>query len=268
MFLSATKLGEIASAAIPYFLATVCVEGGYEVLDVFEDWALDAYYRTYLLEYPEEDDRYEPPPAAILKIMARRASWLQGEIRKRVRPIVEYGYGFRHNAVSRIDIKHNKRLAKKLKPTVFHCKDLVTDTNQFEHPEFISAIGAGLFWDSESLGATFQDRFDPVPIPAVAMILTTIQTCIDEWRGGHFKAAVLDVEAQKTIYERHLLGLYEYEQMAASRLTQFRGEWATAGLSYSGTTHNDNSTAAQPYVLASNVRPDTLPPETNDGELF
>lgn len=44
----------------------------------------------------------------------------------------------------------------------------------FEHPEFIRAIGAGLFWDPESLGMAFRERFEVIPIPAVALILTMV----------------------------------------------------------------------------------------------
>ncbi|QRW15416.1 LON domain serine protease [Ceratobasidium sp. AG-Ba] len=252
--------GEVASAAIPYFLATVFAEGGYEHLDTLQDWALDAYRRSYNLEYP--DEAFEPPPVAILKIMTRRASWLRGEIKKRIRAGVEYGYGFRNPAVTRADIKHNKRLAKKLKPQVFHCKNLVFDTDQFEHPEFIRAIGAGLFWDPDSLGVVFKDRFKPVPIPAAALVLTMMQACIAEWKEGRHKAIELDITTQKTVYETHLLSLYSYENIAASRLTRFRTQWATAGLDYSGATFDEDPTAAKSYV--SNVRPDTPPPPSDN----
>ncbi|KAG9121825.1 hypothetical protein FRC07_002056 [Ceratobasidium sp. 392] len=128
------------------------------------------------------------------------------------------------------DIKHNKRLAKKLKPNVFHCRDLKANTDQYEHPEFIRAIGAALFWDSDSLGLKFRNLFKPVPVPAVALVLTMIQACIAEWEPGYYKAQDLDVEKQQTDYESHLLGLYEYEKPAKSRLTRFRGEWFDAGM--------------------------------------
>ena len=125
--------------------------------------------------------------------MTRRASWLRGEVKKRIRVIIQYGYGFRNPATSRADIKHNRRLAKKLGTNTFHCrvspvltnieldlwlyaplKDLVPNANHFEHPEFVRAIGAGLFWDPESLGVVFRERFKIVPIPAVALILTMV----------------------------------------------------------------------------------------------
>jgi hypothetical protein len=53
-------------------------------------------------------------------------------------------------------------------------KDLVPDTNYYEHEEFVRGIGAGLFWDPESLGVVFQKRFELVPLPAVALILTMV----------------------------------------------------------------------------------------------
>lgn len=54
--------------------------------------------------------------------MTRRVSWLRGEVKKRIRAIVQYGYDFKNPAISRADIKHNRRLAKKLGAGVFHCQ--------------------------------------------------------------------------------------------------------------------------------------------------
>ncbi|KAF8596469.1 hypothetical protein BDV93DRAFT_571914 [Ceratobasidium sp. AG-I] len=155
--------GQVASAAIPYFLATVFAEGAYENIEVFRDWALDAYDCTWTLEVPESE--YEAPPKALLVIMTRRVSWLRGDVKKRIRVIVQYGFDFKNPAVTRAEIKHNRQLVKKLSPSAFHCQDLLP-TTAFKHPEFICAIGAGLFWDPESLGVVFRDRFKVVPIPA------------------------------------------------------------------------------------------------------
>ncbi|KAF8597529.1 hypothetical protein BDV93DRAFT_596573 [Ceratobasidium sp. AG-I] len=252
-------IGEVASAAIPYFLATVFAEGAYENLETFRSWALDSYRLTWELEFPEYE--YEAPPKDVLTIMTRRVSWLRGEVKKRIRVIVEYGHGFRNPATSRVDIKHNRRLAKKLGPEAFHCRDLVPNTDHFEHPQFVRAIGAGLFWDPESLGVVFKDRFKVVPIPAVALILTMMQACIDEWRLGSFKSIDLDADKQQVEYERHLLGLYQYEVTAEPRLTRFRKNWFVAGMEFSGAQPEEDSNVVESYVLASQIRPATPPPE-------
>ncbi|KAG8713805.1 hypothetical protein FRC08_012779 [Ceratobasidium sp. 394] len=255
------RIGEVASAVIPRFLAKVFAEGAYEDLEVSRSWALDAYRETWDLEAPE--DEYEPPPKAVLTIIMRRASWLRTKVKERILAIVQYGFGFRNPAIQRCDIKYNKRVAEKLGPNVFHCKDLKPNTNQYEHPEFVRAIGAALFWGPESIGVVYHERFKPVPIPAVALVLTMMQVCIQEWALGQFKPQALEVDKQQIIYERHLLGLYEYERIAGGRLTRFRGNWFDEGLAYARANLEDDE-AVQPYTQACHVRPDTPPPNTDD----
>ncbi|KAG9086234.1 hypothetical protein FRC06_003208 [Ceratobasidium sp. 370] len=256
-------VGDVASAAILRFLATVFADGSYEDIDTFRNWALDAYQKTWDVVAPEHE--YEAPPKAVLTIMARRASWLRGKVKERIRAIIQYGFGFRNPAVNRKDVKHNRRLAEKLTPTVFHCRDLQPNTGQYEHPEFIRAIGAGLFWDSEAIGLAYRDNFEPVPMPAAALILTMMQACIEEWTLGYYKPTELNVDKQKVHFESHLLGLYEYERVARKRLTTFRGQWFKAGVEYSGLSlTEENSDAVRPYTLASQVRPDTPPPESEE----
>ncbi|KAG8716752.1 hypothetical protein FRC08_008867 [Ceratobasidium sp. 394] len=254
-----SRIGEVASAAIPRFLATVFAEGSYESPEILRSWAGDASRETWDLEAPE--DEYEPPPKAVLTIMMRRASWLRTKVKERIQVIVQYGFGSQNPAVQRCDIKYNRRLAEKLGPHVFHCKNLKPNTDQYEHPEFIRAIGAGLFWDPESIGAVYHTKFNPVPIPAVALM----QVCIEEWALGQFKSQALDVEKQQLVYERHLLGLYEYERIVGGRLTRFRENWFKTGVEYSR-ANLDNDDAVQPYTQACHVRPDTPPAEADDEE--
>ncbi|KAG8710722.1 hypothetical protein FRC08_016802 [Ceratobasidium sp. 394] len=255
------RIGDVTSAAIPRFLSTVLAEGAYENPEVYRSWSHDAYRETWDLEALE--DEYKPPPKAVLTIMMRRASWLQTKVRERVEVIVQYGFGFRNPAVHRADIKHNRRLAEKLAPHVFHCKELKPNTDQYEHPVFIRAIGATLFWDPESIGVVYHDKFNPIPIPAVALVLTMMQVCIEEWALGQFKSQALDVEKQQVVYEKHLLGLYEYKRIAGGRLTRFRGNWFKAGLA---NVDGDDDGTMKPYTQACHVWPDTLPPVPDDEE--
>ncbi|KAG8695232.1 hypothetical protein FRC08_007952 [Ceratobasidium sp. 394] len=173
------RIGEVASATIPRFLSTVLTEGLYEDLEVFRSWASDAYWDTWALEAPE--DEYEPPLKAVLTIMTRRASWIRTKVRERVEVVVQYAFRFRNPAIQRSDIKHNRRLAEKLAPNVFHCKEHKPDANQDKHPVFIRAVCAALFWDPASIGVVYHEKFNPVPIPAVALVLMMMQVCIEEW---------------------------------------------------------------------------------------
>ncbi|KAG8710622.1 hypothetical protein FRC08_016929 [Ceratobasidium sp. 394] len=199
--------------------------------------------------------------------MTRRASWIRTKVRERVEVVVQYAFGFRNPAIRRSDIKHNRRLAEKLAPNVFHCKEHKPDANQYEHPAFIRAVCAVLFWDPASIGVVYHEKFNPVPIPAVALVLTMMQVCIEEWALGQFKSQSLNVDKQQIVYEKHLLGLYEYERIAGNRLTRFRGNWYKEGLEYSrANLDGDDNGAAKPYTQAHHVWPDTPPPEPDDQE--
>ncbi|KAG9090861.1 hypothetical protein FS749_000224 [Ceratobasidium sp. UAMH 11750] len=241
-------VGEIASAAIPKFLATVLTEGSYENPETLRDWALDAYKEIFKVEASEH--KYEAPPKALLTVMTRRASWIRGKIRERIRAIIEYGYGFRNPPTNCGDVKHNRRLARKLKPSVFHCRDLKTDSDQYEHPQLARAIMVGFFWDADAIGVAFSDRFNPIPVPAVALVLTMMQACIAEWELGYHKALELDIDTQQADYERHLLG-----------------EWFKEAMKRCSALDTEHANAGRPYTLACNVRPDTPPPESEDGPM-
>jgi hypothetical protein len=55
-------------------------------------------------------------------------------------------------------------------------QDLESDTDQDEHPVFICCIAKAFFWDPNALGVIFHDKFKLVPLLAVALVLTTVNT--------------------------------------------------------------------------------------------
>lgn len=54
--------------------------------------------------------------------MSRRASNFRSKLKERLRPVVNFGYGFRTAADSNKDMKHNRRLVKTLRPDTFHTR--------------------------------------------------------------------------------------------------------------------------------------------------
>jgi hypothetical protein len=122
--------------------------------------------------------------------MSRRGSNFRSKLKERLRPVVAFGLAFRNPAESSADRKYNKRLAKRLRSDTFHCRvgalfplslaltipkqDLEPDTNQYEHPVFIRCIAEAFFWDSTAIGVVFHQKFRHVPLPAVALVLTTV----------------------------------------------------------------------------------------------
>lgn len=87
-----------------------------------------------------------------------------------------------------------------------------------------------LFWREESIGVAFEDRFRPLPLPAVAFVLTAMQHGIEELFTGRFVKIELNVEQQRKAYESHLLGLLEYDKKALGRLLTFQENWFKNGM--------------------------------------
>lgn len=53
-------------------------------------------------------------------------------------------------------------------------QDLETDTDQYEHPVFLCCIAEGLFWDLSGIGVLYHHKFNPIPLPAVALVLAMV----------------------------------------------------------------------------------------------
>lgn len=107
---------------------------------------------------------------------------------------------------------------------------LVADVSAYEHPALQKCIAAGYFTGADSIGMLFHERFRPLPLPAVATILTTMQHCIGEWKTGSLVPRDLNAGRQLKVYEAHLKGLLEYAKPAPKRLLGFRREWFWFGV--------------------------------------
>ncbi|KAG9120210.1 hypothetical protein FRC07_004382, partial [Ceratobasidium sp. 392] len=97
-------------------------------------------------------------------------------------------------------------------------------------------------------------RFNPIPIPAVAMVLTIMEHGIKEWKTRRFIPRQLNAAKQATVYQSQLAGLLEYAKPAAKRLAKFWSDWFWYSRTIEG--ENDKSHA---ITQADQVRLDTPP---------
>ncbi|KAG9085705.1 hypothetical protein FRC06_003489, partial [Ceratobasidium sp. 370] len=214
----------IATLAMPELIAVACTQGAYEVFGTLCDWADDTYKRVWARELGNL--RLQKAPHALKSIMVHRVSWFRGDLKVRVRPVVQHAYPFINPPRSSQDLLHNRELAKRILPNVFHCRDINNpNDNQYEHLALSDCIATSFFWGPDSVGMIHRDRFQPVPIPAIAMVLTTMQHCIKEWKTGRFVALQLNTGKQYRIYEVHLKGLLAYAKSAPKQLSDFQAEW-------------------------------------------
>ncbi|KAG9088243.1 hypothetical protein FRC06_002157, partial [Ceratobasidium sp. 370] len=245
----------IASGAIPDLIATLITEGAYEVYGTACSWAEESYNRQWNDELPDQPLQHAPRP--LKSAMVHRCSCFRYDTLVKLRPEVSHLWPFIRTPRTPGDLKYNVRLAKRLLPNQFHCADPKTGAGPYKHASLQVCIGVGLFWGLESTGVVFEDRYRPLPLPAVAFILTTMQHCIEEWQTGRWIKIELNVDEQRKSYESHLLGLLEYAKKAHTRLCGFQEAWFKYGILHAGAAYEPEQVPYQPITRADQIREDT-----------
>ncbi|KAG9124669.1 hypothetical protein FRC07_010700 [Ceratobasidium sp. 392] len=244
----------IATRTIPKLNALACARGIYECFGTVCEWIDECYEDVWAAKAPLVP--YQKPPHKMKGILAHRLSWVRGDIRGRVDPKVPINWGFVDPPRTSEDLLHNSQLAKSLLPDRFIFRDPKTDTDPYEHPGLANCIAAGLFWGPESIALTNRNLFDPLPIPAIAMILTTTQHCIKQWKTGRSIKVDLSASKQLTMYRRHLEGLLLYKKQAPGRFNEFRRDWFWYGADYGGVPFKDEA-PDHGITWADRIRPDS-----------
>ncbi|KAI0296113.1 hypothetical protein B0F90DRAFT_1114424 [Multifurca ochricompacta] len=73
----------------------------------------------------------------------------------------------------------------------------------YRHPIIQKAINITWFQNKDDNGITFHEYFSPMPVAVIALVLTVIECCIDEWTDGTRRASTWDEERLKTVYQSH-----------------------------------------------------------------
>ncbi|KAF8593930.1 hypothetical protein BDV93DRAFT_565973 [Ceratobasidium sp. AG-I] len=230
----------VASMAIPEFLMLACTRGAYETLGTFHNWAKEAYNHVWDLEL--QGVQLQKAPRALTSVIIHRLSWFCGETKGQLRAKIASLMSLISPPRTPEDLRHNHRRVKKMLPNQFHCRDPTKDDDPYESTALRECIAKTLFSGPDSLGVIYHEHFCPIPIPAVAMVLTIWQECVQEWQTGRFRGIDLNAERQLSMYECHLKGLLGYAKLASKRLAGFREDWFWYGIDCAGAAPED-----QPY---------------------
>ncbi|KAG6806926.1 hypothetical protein H0H92_009551 [Tricholoma furcatifolium] len=110
------------------------------------------------------------------KIIKQRGSQLCGEAKTKLTPLVEAMYGF-ETGQSPKTIAANRELAERLKSEKsFIYKELTEDVRKgmYRHPIIQAGVNKLYFKHKRDEGIVHANRFNPLPIPAIALILTAL----------------------------------------------------------------------------------------------
>ncbi|KAN0135084.1 hypothetical protein V8E53_006975 [Lactarius tabidus] len=149
------------------------------------------------------------------------------DTKRRIADAVEVYYDFNASRSS-VSRNRNANLASKLlhgrsfvyiernPDEMLHCP--------YQHPAIQKAINITWFRTVIDVGPVFRNHFSPLPVPAIAYILTAIECCIDEWSDGRRKETSWDEERFKTVYQSHLDSLKDFRKRSDDVFEEFRSD--------------------------------------------
>ncbi|KAJ7048671.1 hypothetical protein C8F01DRAFT_48554 [Mycena amicta] len=149
------------------------------------------------------------------KVISGRFSHTRGELKNKARSIVEGGFGYKTGDNKKV-IRHNRKLTEDLKEDLgFAYKDPVARTGLYQHTVFQKVANAMYFANRRDEGPSHPEVFNPFPLKGLALILTAVECCIDEWATG----ARVDIKFASaeygSIYRAHVKALEAFNVRGA-----------------------------------------------------
>ncbi|KAG1766093.1 hypothetical protein EDD22DRAFT_774448 [Suillus occidentalis] len=145
----------------------------------------------------------------LIKMIICHTSHLTGEVKAKLRPLVESVYGFecstRESARSR-----NCRLVQRLKHKFSLCYRNVPRSSIFRAKLTQKAANAVWFRNKKDKGIVFASYFTPFPIPAMALLYTAAECCIDEWANSKCIDITFSEDEYKETYDKHIMNLKKF----------------------------------------------------------
>ncbi|KAJ6450934.1 hypothetical protein C8R45DRAFT_946553 [Mycena sanguinolenta] len=155
----------------------------------------------------------------VAKMIASRGSQLRGELKTKVRPLMDTMYGFKSEQ-NKKTIAFNRKLAEDLKEeSTFAFKrssphaaqDVENKKGLYKNPIIQSVFNAMWFANSKDEGPRHPELFSPIPLRALALVLTAIENNIDERLTGIRTDVPFTANDHRAVYEGHVKALEQFE---------------------------------------------------------
>ncbi|KAJ7182098.1 hypothetical protein C8R46DRAFT_1069184 [Mycena filopes] len=163
-----------------------------------------------------------PLPPDIAKLVARRGAQMRGELKTKVRALTELVFGF-ESGQNKKNVRKNRQLAEDLKEGMGFCYKVspavAAERKGLYKAKIIQkAINVMWFNNRRDEGATHPDIFGPLfPKPALCLVLSAIECCIDEWATGIKTDVPFTSADYRSVYEEHVKCLDEFEEHTSQR---------------------------------------------------
>ncbi|KAG1846746.1 hypothetical protein F4604DRAFT_1594844 [Suillus subluteus] len=153
---------------------------------------------------------------SLVKMMTRCTSRVCGELKTKMRGLTASFFGFRasHSIAA---IQANPDLAEALKEGAsFVFKDWEMKSGIYKSDLMQSGINDMWFANRIDEGIVYASYFDPLPVKLIALVLTVVKCCIDEWATGVSEDIKFAAVSYSPVYLVHLESLRQFEEQTAA----------------------------------------------------
>jgi hypothetical protein len=132
---------------------------------------------------------------------------LLNDMKAKTKPAVEYSYEFDTSHAPQSISRNASRAQALLAKTTFIYQEFNFDGRPrypYRHPIIQKVVNITWFQHTDDIGIIFHEYFAPMPFEAIALVLTVIECCIDEWSTGTYNESTWKEERYKTKHLWHL----------------------------------------------------------------
>ncbi|SJL00660.1 uncharacterized protein ARMOST_03973 [Armillaria ostoyae] len=162
-------------------------------------------------------------------MIKKRSPHIRGALKAHIKPLVAAMYGFVASA-SKGTIKQNKsKYVMLAMGGAFTCKDPQAMCRRFENKIIPMIITEYFFGHRKAPGIIWEDDFDPIKPETLALIITLVEHCINEWADGTFKVQELHETTQSARYVNHLKNIKAWCKEDQKVTANICRVWTTKG---------------------------------------
>ncbi|KAG2369329.1 hypothetical protein BDR07DRAFT_1476947 [Suillus spraguei] len=153
---------------------------------------------------------------SLVKMMTRRTSQVCRELKTKMQALTASFFGF-CTSCSTAAIKQNCDLAESLKDgTCSVFKDWEKRSRIYRTGLIQAAVNDMWFANRNDEGVIHSKYFDPLPLEILALILTLIECCIDEWMTGVKEYIKFSSATYTLVYLVHLSSLWRFDECTST----------------------------------------------------
>ncbi|KAI5989443.1 hypothetical protein EDC04DRAFT_2588370, partial [Pisolithus marmoratus] len=131
-----------------------------------------------------------------------------GKLKAKLCPLVEAMFGF-HSSQSKLAVKKNRSLAEALKEgTNFAFK---VNRGFLKAPLIQKIINTMWFANKHDEGIMYPEHFKLFPYLTLALVLTAIECCIDEWATGKWGDISFTMQEYHLVYDSYVKCLQDFD---------------------------------------------------------